>query len=319
MKKILLPLLILIILSFSACDINFSKDPFLNLETVFGTSADENPFTVSKSDKFFSSDTAYTGEGDFEFLIMTDTHFGYEKKDAYFVYDKFKQWATTNSSIIRGLDFIAHLGDITDNSDKEDFKSFKKYCFEEVFPGKPLITTPGNHDNRRGGLDRYREVFGFDITYYRFDYKGVHFYLPDSSFRTLGKKQYQQLTQALALDKDATKIILSHVPLYGGPGVIYASFSDMEERNGILKAMVDNNVGLYMAGHNHVGNIVTNLNSNSAEFLLASMLGGTFRNIKPSFYIAEYTENDKTIKITPYEFDKEDNEFKTLDTFSFSL
>ncbi len=315
MKKILLPLLILIILSFSACDINFSKEPFLNLETVFGTSADENPFTEPRIITGLNDNNT---PGNFKFLIMTDTHFGYEKKDAYFVYDKFKQWATTNSSIIGGLDFIAHLGDITDNSDKEDFESFKTY-YNEVFHDKPLITTPGNHDNRRGGLDRYREVFGFDITYYRFDYNGVHFYLPDSSFRTFGKKQYQQLTQALAQDKDAPKIILSHVPLYGGPGVIYASFSDMEERNGILKAMVDNNVGIYMAGHNHVGNIVTRLNSNSAEFLSASMLGGTFRNIKPSFYIAEYTHVDKKITITPYEFDKEDNEFKALDTFSFPL
>ncbi len=316
MRKVILSIFLFIILT--SCNLNISKEPAVNLDKVFGSSSYENAFMVSISDELgFQGD--YSEPGDFTFLIMTDTHFGYEEDNAYFVYDEFRDWVSENTEITQNLDFVAHLGDISNDSEPEEFNECKT-LLETCFPNIPWIMTPGNHDNRRGGLDIYRQIFNYETTYYRFDYKGVHFYIPDSSFRTLGKTQYRKLIEALEADNTAPKVILSHVPLYGGVNVVYAAFSDTEERNGILKTIINNNVGLYMAGHNHEGNITEKYSGKSNELILSSMLGGTFRNIKPCFYIAEYKAGDNTLRVIVYEFDKASGQFlKQQREFLFPL
>ncbi len=86
MRKVILSIFLFITLT--SCNLNISKEPAVNLDKVLGSSSYENAFMVSISDELgFQGD--YSEPGDFTFLIMTDTHFGYEEDNAYFVYDEF--------------------------------------------------------------------------------------------------------------------------------------------------------------------------------------------------------------------------------------
>ncbi len=61
-----------------------------------------------------------------------------------------------NQIAISELDFVLISGDLTDGGDHEDYRYLRRFM-ETRLPGKPLIVTPGNHDNR---LALYRGWLG---------------------------------------------------------------------------------------------------------------------------------------------------------------
>ena len=240
MKKILLILLTLLLLL--SCN-NFI--PIANIDPI-------NTDGVN----YFSTDLTSIGSrdinitGDFSFLIISDTHFGKTKSGTYFKTAEFEQYIK-NNHIIENIDFVVNLGDVTDNSEQSQYDSYKEWS-TNLF-SCPIINVIGNHDNRNGGVKRFIDtVAGTKSTYYCFKAADIHFYVVDSSFRTLGRQQLNYLIDTIKNDSASKKIILTHIPLYGSITNYYASFADEKERNLLFSNFFMYCFEFFLIGYKHL-------------------------------------------------------------------
>jgi predicted phosphodiesterase len=75
------------------------------------------------------------------------------------------------------VDFVVHLGDITDFGSAGEFRKAKAILDKLECPLYPVV---GNHDNFESDNKRnWKEFSGLDVTNYTFDYGGVHFVVID--------------------------------------------------------------------------------------------------------------------------------------------
>ena len=290
MKKIILILLTLILLL--SCD-NFV--PIVNID----------PY---KKDgvNYFATDLTSIGSkaidipDDFSFLIISDTHFGKTKKGSYFKTAEFEEYIKSNH-IIDNINFVVNLGDISDNSEQAQFDSYKTWS-NNLFPC-PVFNVIGNHDNRNGGVQRFlNTVAGTSSTYYCFKASDIHFYVVDSSFRTLGRQQLNYLIDSIKGDSYSKKIVLTHIPLYGSITNYYASFADEKERNFLLSNLSKYDVDLLLTGHKHVPESYKSYTSTFAEIVVNGFHGEQLRNAKPSFYICNYKKDTSMFSINSYSY-----------------
>lgn len=73
------------------------------------------------------------------FLVITDTHLGYQDKDA-----AEKQWLKTAAELARAPGaFVLHLGDVVDGGREPQYA---RYLAGRKLIGKPVHEIPGNHD-----------------------------------------------------------------------------------------------------------------------------------------------------------------------------
>ena len=305
MKKILLILLSLILLI--SCN-NFI--PIANIDPHYSNGVNYFSTDLTSID---SRDINITG--DFNFLIISDTHFGKTKSGSYFKNAEFEEYIK-NNHIIENLDLVINLGDVTDNSEQNQFDSYKEWS-TNLF-SCPIINVIGNHDNRNGGVIRFiNTVAGTKSTYYCFKASDIHFYVVDSSFRTLGRQQLNYLIDTLKSDSSSKKIVLTHIPLYGSITNYYASFADEKERNFLLSNLSKYGVDLLLTGHKHVPESYKSYTSNFAEIVVNAFHGENFRNAKPSFYICNYKKDTSQLTINSYSYNG--STFEKIGEHSYKL
>ncbi len=300
MRKILL--LIICIILLISCD---NIVPIANIDPY------KNP-----SINYFSSDLTKIEKDSFTALLISDTHFGKNKAGTYFKTKEFEKYI---NNIINDIDIVINLGDVSDNSQQEQFDSYKNWT-DIVFKGKPIINVIGNHDNRNGGVERFlTTVSKTDSTYYCFTLSDIHFYVVDSSFRTLGRQQLNNLMTTLTNDSNSKKIVLSHIPLYGSVTNFYASFADEKERNYLLSNFSKYGVDLLLTGHKHVPESYKAYTDSFSEIVVNGFHGEDLRNGKPSFYLCKYTQSTSEFKIECYSCAKDSSEFELVSSHSYTL
>ena len=160
------------------------------------------------------------GEGDFYFVQLSDTHWGFNgpavNPDARGTLPK--AIAAVNALPIPP-DFIIFTGDLTHTTDDGDERRKRMREFREVagtLANRAIRFIPGEHD---AALDRgaaFREFFG--ETHYAFDHKGIHFIVVDNvsdPAARIGDEQLAWLAADLAKQpKDARIVVFTHRPLF---------------------------------------------------------------------------------------------------------
>jgi 3',5'-cyclic AMP phosphodiesterase CpdA len=157
--------------------------------------------------------------GDFYFLQLSDTHWGYTgaanpEADTTLK----KAVATINASGLEP-DFIVFTGDLTHTTDDADVRRKRMSEFKEIagaLKTKTVKFMPGEHDASIDQGKAYEEFFG--PLHYSFDHKGIHFVALDNVSdpgASVGDKQIEWLKSDLAkVDDGAQIVVLAHRPLF---------------------------------------------------------------------------------------------------------
>lgn len=163
--------------------------------------------------------SGYAAAGDFYFVQLSDTHWGYEgpaNPDAKVTLPK--AVAAVNA-LPAPPDFIVFTGDLTHTTEDPAERRRRLSEFQRIVAElqvKNVHFMPGEHD---ASLDRgaaFSELFG--PTHYTFDHKGVHFIVLDNVSdpgARLGDEQLAWLKADLdKLDRAAPIVVLTHRPLF---------------------------------------------------------------------------------------------------------
>ena len=300
MRKNLLSLVLVLLVVCSSCDLSM-------LQILDGEKASEdtNTFIISEE---------YENASSFTMLLTSDQHFNREDSGVYYEEDLFLHWVSTYQSEHPDTDRETHLtlmvslGDITDNSKAEEFQKF--VLFKNKLAGQGIATyvVKGNHDIRPGTncIADWRTYVG-QYSYQAFAYKGVSFYLLNSAARTLGRIQMQELQEAVKLDDKRPKLFFSHVPLYGKPFMLYTVMCDTQERDNLIHLMINNKVGLFLAGHHHQGDVLYSFKRTTSEFFVGAFHGrdSLIEQIRPRWYLLHFSSEDKMITITRFQVESD--------------
>lgn len=231
----------------------FVSNPFLNKTWIDSSSMDDKT-TIS-------------------FSMITDTHFGRENSSWF----NDKYFSALNQ---RNYPFVLHLGDFTDTgviteSDKEFIEKVKSLTTKNF-----VTIAIGNHDrhnyssiwNSSEGGDTYTTAGCY---YYGKlgDKPLLAIYKIDTTGDSIGHKQFEDLEEALKSESAVYRMIIAHENVSIGnnlsPSLFIFGLSS-EESNKLYKIMSENNVGLILTGHNHLGNLAYNLSSTLGELNAAA-------------------------------------------------
>ncbi len=164
--------------------------------------------------------SALAAEGDFFFLQLSDTHWGFTgpavNPDST---GTLKKTVEAVNHLKRQPDFIVFTGDLSHVTDDDTERRKRLSQFRDIIRQlnlKNIKFMPGEHD---AGLDEgkaYKEFFG--ETYYTFDHKGVHFIVLDNvsdPTSSIGDTQLSWLDADLKKQKKNSPIVIfTHRPLY---------------------------------------------------------------------------------------------------------
>lgn len=160
------------------------------------------------------------GSGDFSFVQITDTHWGYNNpKVNPQARDTLPRAIAAVNALAQQPDFVVFSGDLTQTTDDATVRRQRLREVKDMIAGvrAPVRIFAGEHD---ASLDRgevYLEVFGGAL-HYAFDHKGVHFIVLDNTSDPapiLGAKQIEWLKADLARQAlDAPIVVLTHRPLF---------------------------------------------------------------------------------------------------------
>src|SRR6516165_1280078 len=157
--------------------------------------------------------------GDFHFVQISDTHWGYKgpaNPDAEHTLEKA---IVTVNGLSQKPDFIVFTGDLTHTTEdgkvrRERMKRFKEIVSE--LNVKDVRFLAGEHDASLDKGEAFKEFFG--ATHYTFDHKGVHFIALDNVSdpgAKLGDEQLAWLAADLKQRKtDDRIVVLTHRPLF---------------------------------------------------------------------------------------------------------
>jgi 3',5'-cyclic AMP phosphodiesterase CpdA len=157
--------------------------------------------------------------GDFYFVQLSDTHWGYEGPANPDAGGTLHKAVAAVNALPQQPDFVVFTGDLTHTTDdpvlrRRRLREFKAIAAELRVPVVRFM--PGEHD---AGLDRgaaFEEFFG--ATHYSFDHKGVHFIALDNVSEpgsTIGAAQLRWLEADLAAqDRSRPIVVLTHRPLF---------------------------------------------------------------------------------------------------------
>lgn len=144
-----------------------------------------------------------------EFCVVTDTHIGYQDKDA-----ALKLWAKTAAEIEQSRgDFVLHLGDLVDRGVDE---RYPLYLEARKQIKKPIHEIPGNHDPAETFQKHIRQEIDTALTHDWLRIVLVNNSHPDSHDGFLTEKQLAWLAdQAAAAHKESQKLLFClHVPVH---------------------------------------------------------------------------------------------------------
>jgi len=172
-----------------------------------------------------SSPAAPTGnhpllpEGDFVFLQLSDTHWGYQGTANPESALTLKHTVATINAAPASPDFIVFTGDLTHSTDDPGHRRARMSEFREIVSAlkvKNLKFLPGEHDAGPDQGAMYREMFGDPN--FAFAHKGVHFIALDNVSllgASLGDAQLAWLSnQVRAVPPAAPLVVFAHRPLF---------------------------------------------------------------------------------------------------------
>ena len=158
--------------------------------------------------------------GDFFFLQLTDTHWGYKGVSNPQADTTLEHAVATVNATEATPDFIVFTGDLTHMTDDAGERRSRMARFREIVSAlkvKDVRFLPGEHDAANDGGDAFREAFG--PTHWSFEHKGVHFVALDNVSAkgggALGAEQLDWLSKDLtALPAAMPLIVFTHRPLF---------------------------------------------------------------------------------------------------------
>ncbi len=163
---------------------------------------------------------ASSGEDDFFFLQLSDTHWGFNNPAVNPDFaGTLKKAVEAVNNLKMKPDFVVFTGDLSHVTDDDNERRKRLSEFRDIVSRlklKNIRFMPGEHD---AGLDEgkaYKEFFG--ETHYTFDHKGVHFIVLDNvsdPTSSIGDAQLEWLSADLKKQKkDSRIVVFTHRPLY---------------------------------------------------------------------------------------------------------
>jgi hypothetical protein len=157
--------------------------------------------------------------GDFLFLQLSDTHWGYTGANNPEAEVTLPQAVRAINASPVNPDFIVFTGDLTHTTEDPAVRRKRMQEFRSIVGDlkvKARYFLPGEHDAGPDGAEAYREAFG--ETHAAFDHEGVHFVLLDNvsaQGSTLGDAQLEWLERDVASLQPATPLVVfTHRPLF---------------------------------------------------------------------------------------------------------
>jgi len=158
-------------------------------------------------------------EGDFFFLQLSDTHWGYAGVSNPEADVTLPRAIETINGVAAQPDFVVFTGDLTHTTDDGAQRRKRMDEFKRIAGGlqvKDVRLLPGEHDAAKDAGAAFKERFG--ATHYAFDHKGVHFVALDNVSDpegAVGAAQIDWLARDLkAAGRDRRIVVLAHRPLF---------------------------------------------------------------------------------------------------------
>ena len=170
----------------------------------------------------------------FEYLAFGDIQDGIEEFDD----------VINLINLQENIEFILFLGDLTMNSDEEEFEKIVA-AFEKI--NYPIYSTPGNHDVR--SKTRYHSYFG--KASYSWGYRGVRFTSVDTASWTLSQSSWNQYKGWLSEAKDQMHIVYSHIAPTEPFGLRGGHWRSRREANAFIAESSRAGVDAMFYGHLH--------------------------------------------------------------------
>jgi len=190
---------------------NVDRRDFLRLAGIAGVTFTAGLFPGRRA--------AAQAAGDFHFVQMSDTHWGFKGPPNPDAEHTLEKAVATVNALSQKPDFIVFTGDLTHTTDDARERRERMKRFKEIVSGlnvKDLRFMPGEHDASLDKGEAFREFFG--DTHYTFDHKGVHFVVLDNvsdPAAKLGDEQLAWLAADLKQRKpDERIVVLTHRPLF---------------------------------------------------------------------------------------------------------
>lgn len=291
MRKIVLILLALVLLASCSAPV-FNPFQFT-----------ENPFL----DKYWISDDTITTGDTISFSVTTDNHF--DRADSTWYNEKYYSFLRS-----KNYPFAISLGDITDTGVfTENALKFAETveslttAINPITMKKGFFTTcVGNHDRHSVDSTRWDtedEKYKTARCYYygkTADEKPLlAIYKLDNSYDCITDRQFRYFEEALKKETAKYRMIIIHENVSTGntPGPTLVLFGlSSAETNRLYRIMSENNVGLILSGHNHIGNVEYHLNDTLGELNMAAYhrKNNAFLNMESPGYFYDFTLNTKT-------------------------
>jgi len=162
---------------------------------------------------------APTGDEDFFFVQLSDTHWGFEGPPNPDARGTLPKAVAAVNALAQKPDFIIFTGDLTHTTDDPKERRQRMTEFRDVVSElkvKPVRFIPGEHDASLDDGKAFKEFFG--PTHYTFEHKGVHFIVLDNVSdpgAKLGDEQLAWLADDLKKQpQDARIVVFAHRPLF---------------------------------------------------------------------------------------------------------
>jgi len=154
------------------------------------------------------------------------------------------------------MEFLVHVGDITEQNKAEEWKRFRKAVTSLRKPLHPVI---GNRDRiGKGAEARFARRFGLPGTSYSFDHNDAHFAVLDNAGLSLEEKTLAWLDRDLAAhpkgeNGTAFLFVAMHIPPVTGEIRPHGTRPGYEERSRkLLRILKKHRVDAVLAGHEHM-------------------------------------------------------------------
>lgn len=296
MRKIILIILTLVLLASCSAPVfnpfQFTSNPFL--------------------EKYWISDETITTGDTISFSVTTDNHF--DRADSTWYNENYYSFLKS-----KNYPFAISLGDITDTGVfTENALSFAETVKSLTTATNPITkekgfftTCVGNHDRHSVDSTRWDtedEKYKTARCYYygkttdektKDERPLLAIYKLDNSYDCITDRQFRYFEEALKKETARYRMIIIHENVSTGntPGPTLVLFGlSSAETNRLYRIMSENNVGLILSGHNHIGNVEYHLNDTLGELNMAAYhrKKNAFLNMESPGYFYDFTLNTET-------------------------
>ncbi|MFX1536098.1 MAG: metallophosphoesterase family protein [Promethearchaeota archaeon] len=189
----------------------------------------------------------------YRIAVIGDTHIS--RGSEFFKPDVFRR-GVAEVNRLYNVDFIVHLGDLTQNGVLEDYE-YAIDLLNSFREDRPIYFILGNHDARSVGDLLFEEMISersFEIETPDLYCIGLDTSKPDRDGGSMGRRTIRWLRGRLLKNIEKIKIVVFHHHLLPIPftGRERSSITDAGD---VLKVMLETNVDLVINGHRHITNL----------------------------------------------------------------